>query len=67
MPTNVTFLLDAREIRELRRAAKKRGLAMATVARALTLNYFGVKARDRISVGPSAQGTRGWKAPRKRA
>ena len=62
---NVTFVLDAREIRELRRAAKERGLAVATVARALTLRYFSVKARKRAAVGPKAMGTKGWQARRR--
>ena len=62
---NVTFVLDAHEIKELRRAAKRRGLAVATVARVLTLRYFKVKIRERASVGPKATETKGWKARRR--
>jgi len=50
---NITFQLDAREARELRRAA--RGVAIATVSRALTLRFFGVKATRRIGSGPGAK------------
>jgi len=63
MSANVSFLLDAREIKQLRRAAKRRGLAIATVARMLTLRYFDVQPRDRAAVGPRAKGMADWTPP----
>lgn len=63
---NLSFWLDAREMRELRAAARKRDLAVATVARALTLRYFGIEASERSAVGPYAEGTKGWRPPRQR-
>jgi len=66
MGMNVSFLLDDRELRDLRRAAKARGLAIATVARTLTLRYFDVKSRERAAVGPKAKGMAKWAPPRVR-
>jgi len=62
---NVTFSCERVEIDALKAAAKKRGLALATVARALTLRYFKVKAVRRRALGPKARTQSRWKAPRK--
>ena len=57
---NVTFVLDAREIRELRRASRKSGIAIAAVARTMTLMVFGVKASERVATGPKSEATARW-------
>lgn len=58
VPNSVAFILDARELRELRRAARREKVPMAIVARMLTLAYFGVKPRVRLALGPRAAGAK---------
>jgi len=61
---NVTFFCDKREFRELRRSAKRRGLAVATVARVLALRHFDVEPSVRRATGPKTQATSKWLASR---
>lgn len=57
---NITFAVDARELRELRRAAKLSGLALATVARVMTCAVFGVRPSERKPGGPRSRVTAVW-------
>lgn len=61
MTRNITFQLDARESRAVLAAAQRRGLALATVARALLLRYLGVKPSPRQKTGPNAIKMRDWR------
>ena len=57
MKNAITFGLTGRESKDLLRAARKRGVAVATVARRLTLTYFKVKESKRRVSGPRAAKT----------
>ena len=57
MKNAITFGLTGRERDDLLRAAKKRGVAVATVARRLTLAYFNVWESKRRVSGPRAAST----------
>jgi len=61
---NFSFACDVRETRELRRAAKRNGLAIATVARVMTLMVFGVRPTERVATGPRNEETAAWLARR---
>lgn len=51
---NITFQLFFPEARELRRQARSRKVAVATVARRLVLRHFGVTMIRRKASGPRA-------------
>lgn len=55
--TNICFACDAREVRLLRAEARRRKVAVATIARLATLAYFGIKASAREVSGPRAAET----------
>lgn len=57
MKINISFQLNGREARELRRAARQRKQAVAPVARALTLEWFGVTMTKRQLSGPGMRKT----------